>query len=94
MELDFIKRVRPFMKIRKAPTSLDEDRIEGSVVHFAKDIHEVLTYTSNLNLNSLMIDTILITEHLDNVKTHCNFTPSYTYKYCTGVVVLEQQILL
>ena len=74
MELDFIKRVRPFMKIRKAPTSLGQDRIEGSVVHFAKDIHEVLTFTSTLQLASLMTDTIVITEHLDNVKTHCNFT--------------------
>ena len=74
MKLDFIKRVRPFMKIRKAPTSLGQDRIEGSVVHFAKDIHEVLSFTSNLNLSSLMTDTIVITEQLDNVKTHWNFT--------------------
>ena len=74
MELDFIKRVRPFLKIRKAPNSLGQDRIDGSVVHFVKDIHEVFTFTSNLKLSSLMTDTIVITEHHDNVKTHWNFT--------------------
>ena len=56
--------------IRIASTSLGQGRIEGSVVHFTKDIHEVLTLTSNLTLTTLMTDTILITKHLHNVKTH------------------------
>ena len=70
LELFFIKGVKSFMMIRIASTSLGQGRIEGSVVHFTKDIHEVLTLTSNLTLTTLMTDTILITKHLHNVKTH------------------------
>ena len=73
MDSDLIKRVRPFV-IRKPPTSLGQDRIEDSVVHFSKYISEVLMFTSNLKLSSLMSNPILIIEHLANVKTHSNYT--------------------
>ena len=38
-EFDLIRRVNPFMKIRKAPTYFGQDRLAGSLIHFPKNVH-------------------------------------------------------
>ena len=73
MELDFIKRARPFMKIRKASTFLRQDRMECCLVHFAIDIHQIVNLNAKFEISSLMADTVIITEHLEQMQKQREF---------------------
>ena len=73
MEHDFIKRVLPFMKIRTAPSFLGQDRKEGGVVQFTKVIHEIVKINPKFKISSLMADTVIITEHLEEIQRQREF---------------------
>ena len=59
VEIDFLCRVRPFMKIRRAPCYIGQDRLEGSVIHFTKDIPEVHPIIPALLLSPQMLYSLL-----------------------------------
>ena len=73
LELDFIKRVRPFMKIRTAPSFRGQDRMEGGVVQFTKVIHEIVKFNPKFKISSFMPDTVIVTEHLEQIQRHREF---------------------
>ena len=61
------------MKIRKAPTFLRQYRMEGGVVHFTKVIHEIVKFNLKFKISSLMADTVILTEHLDQIQRQREF---------------------
>ena len=61
------------MKTRKAPTFLGQDRMEGDVVHLAKVINEIVKFNPNFKISSLMADTVIISEHLEQIQKQRQF---------------------
>ena len=71
--MDLISRVKPFMKIRKAPMFLGQERLEGSVCHFPKNIHEVSDLSKSLMLSMAANENVILTETLETIHKERTF---------------------
>ena len=47
--------------------------MEGGVVHFIKVIHEIVKFNPKLKISSLMEDTVIITEQLEQIQRQREF---------------------